>query len=409
MNSLEHRRAKCCITLKDKKGLPMSGCRIHAELQNHEFRFGSNIFWLVDMLDPSVPAETRALCEIFWEAWQELLNFATLPFYQKRYEPIENQPRKEALMRAAKWLNDHGFTAKGHPLCWHELSPEWLLGRSHDAVLENQLARIRRDVGAFRGQVDIWDVINESVAMPNYDHDENAIAPLCRHMGRVPLIKTLFDTARETNPDATLLINDYSTGEDYRQVIEDCLEAGVCIDAIGIQSHQHGSHWSEEKLAGVLERFSSFGLPLHFTENTILSGAPMPKTVEFPNDYKPAEWASTPEGEEQQARLILRMADTLFAHPQVEAFTTTWNFTDYGAWLGAPAGFLRKDGSRKPVFDAMKQRIRHDWHTSLDLMTDENGCCTVEGFRGEYSLQCEGKKATFTLGKNCQSQIVSFS
>ena len=100
---------------------------------------------------------------------------------------------------------------------------------------------------------------------------------------------------------------------------------------------------------------------------------------------------------------LLAMADTLFAHPLVKAFTN-WEFTDE-AWLGAPAGLVRRDGSRKPAYEALKQRICRDWHTKVSLMTDENGQCTVEGFRGEYALTCGGRKAAFTLGDAAQQQL----
>ena len=107
----------------------------------------------------------------------------------------------------------------------------------------------------------------------------------------------------------------------------------------------------------------------------------------------------------RQARDLITMIDILFDHPQVEAFTN-WDFTD-GAWLGAPAGLVRKDGSRKPSFEALKQRVRGDWHTSLDLMTDENGCIKVEGFRGLYTLVCDGMETTFALKKDCPAQEIT--
>ena len=67
---------------------------------------------------------------------------------------------------------------------------------------------------------------------------------------------------------------------------------------------------------------------------------------------------------------------------------------------------MRKDGSRKPVYEALKQRIRGDWHTKVTLMTDENGQCTVEGFRGEYALTCDGRKASFTLSDQLAAQDI---
>ena len=51
--------------------------------------------------------------------------------------------------------------------------------------------------------------------------------------------------------------------------------------------------------------------------------------------------------------------------------------------------------------------MRKDWHTKLELMTDENGVCKVEGFRGRYELVCDGKKAAFTLAKDCAAQEIA--
>ena len=63
-----------------------------------------------------------------------------------------------------------------------------------------------------------------------------------------------------------------------------------------------------EKLGEVLRRFEGFGLPLHFTENTILSGALTPPEYDDLNDFAPDPWESTPEGEARQAAQIAKDA-----------------------------------------------------------------------------------------------------
>ncbi|WP_330676693.1 endo-1,4-beta-xylanase [Butyrivibrio sp. DSM 10294] len=93
---------------------------------------------------------------------------------------------------------------------------------------------------------------------------------ICKEKGRVGLIKEVFDRAHADNPDAVLLLNDFNTSTNYEILIDGCLNAGVPISAIGIQSHQHQGYWGKEKLEEVLERFSHFGLPIHFTENTLI-------------------------------------------------------------------------------------------------------------------------------------------
>ena len=397
MDRYQHRKASARIQVTDAFGKSLAGRKVKAELINHEFKFGCNVFWLSGLTDPNTPPERKDFLEKLWNSWSAVFNFGTLPFYQGTYEPVEGKPHQESTLRAAEFLKKNGVQMKGHPLCWHTVSAKWLLNKTDDEVLENQLNRIRREVSAFKGLIDMWDVINEVVIMPVFDKEDNAITRLCQKMGRVGLVKAVFDRAREFNPDATLLLNDFNTSEKYKELIEECLAAGVPMDVIGIQSHQHQGFWGIEKLNEVLERFENFDMPIHFTENTFVSGDLMPAHIVDLNDWQVPEWPTTPEGEDRQARDFLSMIDTLFAHPKVEAFTN-WDFTD-GAWLGAPAGVVRLDGSHKPAYEALKQRITKDWHTEFEGMTDENGYVTIEGFRGEYELSAEGKKAAFTLSK----------
>ncbi|MBQ3484329.1 MAG: endo-1,4-beta-xylanase [Clostridia bacterium] len=403
MDRYAHRKSTCRIRLMDGN-TPIAGRKVTVELKNHEFRFGCNIFWLSEMLDPRTPPARRVWLEQLWEKWHALFNFGTLPFYQGRYEREEGVTQEESTLRTAAFLRDNGVAMKGHPLCWHTVSAKWLLGRPNADVLANQLARIRRELTAFRDYIHMWDVINEVVIMPIFDKEDNAITRLCAEMGRVNLVKAIFDQARAADPNATLLLNDFNTSEKYAELIAECLAAGVPLDVIGIQSHQHQGFWGQEKLHEVLERFEKFHLPIHFTENTFVSGDLMPPHIVDLNDWQVPEWPTTPAGEDRQARDFLAMLDTLFAHPQVEAFTN-WDFRD-GAWLGAPAGLVRLNGAPKPAYDALKQRITKDWHTKETLVTDADGYVTVTGFRGEYEAVCDGLMNTFTLDKEGREQEV---
>jgi hypothetical protein len=145
------------------------------------------------------------------------------------------------------------------------------------------------------------------------------------------------------------------------------------------------------KLGEVLRRFEGFGLPLHFTENTLVSGHLMPGHIVDLNDYQVPEWPTTPEGEARQAREWTEMLGLLFDHPQVEA-VTAWDFTD-GCWLGAPSGLLAADNREKPAYRALEGLIRGDWRSEGDVVTDENGCAWVEGFKGMYALT-DGTRVT---------------
>ena len=274
---------------------------------------------------------------------------------------------------------------------------------SNEEILRRQIERIHRDMSAFKGVIGLWDVINEVVIMPVFDKYDNAITRICKEFGRTGIVKEVFSAAKETDPDAVLLINDFNTSRHYEQLIEDLLEAGVPISAIGIQSHQHQGYWGADKLNDVLERFSRFGLPIHFTENTLISGEIMPAHIVDLNDWQVDEWPSTPEGEERQAREISEMYSILFAHPLVEAITT-WDFND-GCWLKAPSGFVRQDNSEKPSYYALKELIHGDWETHETLVTDEEGFVAFTGYKGDYAIQSENGSAGFSLKEELNSQV----
>ena len=396
MNQLMHRKSEARIQILNPDGTPASGHRIQVDQTSHRFLFGCGAFDSVELMKTQDPKKREFLKERM-NKWLALFNYGTLPFYWGRYEPVEGTTAYPETMAAARWLKDQGVRVKGHPLCWHTACAPWLMKYSNEEILRRQLERIRRDVSMYKGIVDMWDVINEVVIMPVFDRYDNAITRICKEMGRIRLVKEVFAAAKETNPEATLLINDFNTSVSYEILLEGLLEAGVPISAIGIQSHQHQGYWGLEKLNNVLERFSRFGLPIHFTENTLVSGEIMPAHIVDLNDWQVDTWPSTPEGEERQAREIAEMYSVLFAHPLVEA-VTTWDFND-GCWLKAPSGFVYMDNREKPSYFALQKLIHGEWETHEVLNTDENGYIAFTGFKGNYAVSDGNTSASFELNE----------
>lgn len=401
--SLSHRKAKCTLRITDQTGNIVANQRLTLRQTNHEFLFGCGAFDFFMYANSDADSRMDGLQDRI-DKWLALYNYGTLPFYLGTFEPVEGEPRTTASMNAAKFLRDHHVMVKGHPLCWHTVCADWLMNYDNKTILEKQLKRIERDVTAFKGVVDMWDVINEVVIMPIFDKYDNAITRICKDLGRVRLIRETFAAARAANPDAQLLLNDFNTSISYEILIDGCLNAGVPIDAIGIQSHQHQGYWGAEELEKVLERFEHFGLPIHFTENTLVSGDLIPPEIVDLNDFQVEEWPSTPEGEERQMKQTEDMYRILFAHPQVHAITG-WDFTD-GAWLGAPSGVLRKDNSVKPVYERLLKLIKDEWWTVCEVCTDENGMVQAEGFKGDYILETTDRKAELKLTAGMPEQQV---
>ncbi|GAB2471607.1 endo-1,4-beta-xylanase [Xylanimonas ulmi] len=400
-----HRRTRATVTLTDADGQPLGGREVTVEQTKHAFLFGNIGFDFIGLAngEPETPlyspfggcsVETARRLE---PLWLDLFNQATLPFYWRGFELEAGRPDTRRLRRTAEWFAARGVAVKGHPLLWHTMAPRWLLGEDDKEVARDLRARIEREVTHLGDVVPTWDAINEAVIMPVFDREDNAVTRLAQRLGRVPMVRLAFDAARRANPDVTLLINDFNLSPAYERLIEDVLAAGVRLDAIGLQSHMHQGYRGEAFFDDVLARFARFGLPLHLTENTLLSGDPMPAQVTDLNDYVVDHWPSTPKGEERQAEQIVRHYQQLVAHPAV-ACVNYWGITDEGAWLGAPSGLVRADGSPKPAYDALRGLIKGAWWLRpTTARTDALGRVVVDAFAGDYRLTVADAVVDLTL------------
>ena len=418
----QHRTARATVTLTHN-GSPIVGQDVLVSQKCHKFLFGTNwgqrshlpsiedqnnialanarslINWdhsSVALANNELFGEEKELAEQHHAHFIKLFNQVTLPFYWGGFESVQGQPQTERLLNTARWFKDQGCAVKGHPLCWQTVTADWLLPMSNAEILAAQLARIQREVSDFVGVIDMWDVINEAVIMPVYEKYDNGITRIAKELGRPELIRLLFETARAANPNATLLINDFDVSSTYDILIEGCLAVGIQLDVIGIQSHMHKGYWGVEKTCAVLDRFQRFNLPIHFTENSFLSGHLVPSDINDLQDYKVDDWPSTREGEARQVEQVLSHYKTLLAHPSVEAITW-WDMSD-GAWLNAPAGLLRRDQSPKPAYDALLNLVKGEWWLSpTHMTTDEHGQFTFTGFLGDYDLMLGDDKTIFAL------------
>jgi endo-1,4-beta-xylanase len=412
-HNLGHRTARTTVTALGADGHPAADTDLTVVQRRHSFAFGNIGFDFI----PLANGEESASGSVFGGAsagqvapladlWLDLFNTATLPFYWRAFEPQRGRPDTARLLRTARWLTERGCAVKGHPLAWHTLAPEWLLDLSVDEVADAVRERITREVTDFAGVVDTWDAINEVVIMPVFDREENGLTRLCARDGRVATVRLAFETARAANPSATLLLNDFDMSADYERLIEECLDAGIRIDALGLQSHMHQGYWGEERTLATLDRFARFGLPLHLAETTLLSGHLMPPEIEDLNDYQIPTWPSTPDGEARQADEIVRHYRTLLGHPAVQS-TTYWGLSDDGAWLGAPAGLVRVDGTPKPAYDALRGLVKGEWWLEATAVrTDQDGSFVLDGFLGDYLVAGDGVEGEVALAADAPRSSV---
>jgi len=95
---------------------------------------------------------------------------------------------------------------------------------------------------------------------------------------------------------------------------------------------------------------------------------------------------------------------TLLAHPLVESITW-WDVKD-GAWLKAPSGFFRTDGSVKPSYYALKDLVKNElWYHAKNHHVNNQGRLEFYGPLGDYKLSLQGRDYKFNVKRSGQEKI----
>jgi len=381
----EHRTAEARLRFVDKAGKPLANVAAEVSLARHEFKLGANAFRIGAIEDATVQ---RAYCERF----AALLNYATLPFYWGGYEPQKDRTQEARLDTMAAWCRDNRITAKGHPLVWHEVFPKWAEAMPDPEVMKRQEERVKQIVYRFQGRIDVWDVVNEATVSHNHN---NAVGRWMKAKGAARCVADALRWADGPNPNTTLLYNDFNVSPDFEKLVQALLDAKAPVKTVGIQSHMHKGTWPIERVWSVCETYARFGLPLHFTEATVLSGE-LKKDDDWHKRHD--DWHSTPDGEKAQGDYGQQFYTVLFSHPAVEAITW-WDFSDNGAWQGAPAGLVRKDMSPKPLYEWLAEAFHKRWATNARATSDAAGAATLRCFFGEHEVRAKLPSGTELKGR----------
>jgi endo-1,4-beta-xylanase len=165
---------------------------------------------------------------------------------------------------------------RGHTLIWNDDLPAWIKALSNTeatALLDSHLTAV---MTRYKGRVHSWDVVNEPIAPWENTPGKMRTGPFYAALGR-GYIDRSFRLARQLDPTAKLVLNEQSTdrfddyGKSFRdnfgQLVDDLLSAGVPIDAIGLQCHLMPSKpFDFDGYARYIERFTKAGLEVHITE-----------------------------------------------------------------------------------------------------------------------------------------------
>jgi endo-1,4-beta-xylanase len=259
----------------------------------------------------------------------------------------------------------------GAHLVWDEgFGDGWteddLFGMDHKTATDLILGTIAEEVGRYKGRVAAWSVVNEAIDANEADGMRKDDYPWYQTMGP-DYIERSFQAARDADPDAVLVLNEFGfeTDSEYDKaadkraktllVIDKLLAAKVPVQALGVQAHLVADGFAAKFDATGYQKFLSDaadrGLKIFITEMDVL------------DDGLPAE--SAPR-DQAIADIYKQYLTAALAEPAVAAVINfglsdryTWLQEDYPRDDGAPRRPLPFDDALKPkpAYDAIQNAL----------------------------------------------------
>ena len=254
--------------------------------------------------------------------------------------------------KIVEFAQANGMKVRGHTLCWHNQTGEWMFKDSNgnQASKELVLARLKEHitqvVSRYKGKVYAWDVVNEAIDNldPSIGYRQTQWYKICGD----EFIAKAFQWAHEADPDAILFYNEYNTENPVKrektyEMLKKMLDQGVPINGVGIQAHWNigspkhvgqlnqpgegdfiipGS--SEDAIRESIDKFSSLGLAVQITELDVSIYTSKTDTLNL---------GFTPEREQKQIDFYKKAFEVFREKKDVLTGVTFWNLSDRSSWL----------------------------------------------------------------------------
>jgi endo-1,4-beta-xylanase len=260
---------------------------------------------------------------------------------------------------------------RGHNMLWYFRTPGWFFTLPDRAAKERAVVdHIKTLGGRYRGIVHSWDVVNEPIEPKDGRADGLRKSVFLEALGP-QYLDLAYHTARETDPKARLVVNEYNLELDdpeheaRRVVLLDLLQhmrkVGTPVDAVGVQAHLRAvgdPPISTERLRRFLADIAALGLTIQITE------------LDVTDAHAPGDVATR---DQLIADTYRRFLDAVLDEQAVK-IVATWGLSDRHSWIvrhetnrvnwrndGLPSRPLPFDAELKPkpAFTAIAEAFKH--------------------------------------------------
>lgn len=365
-----YRKADLNVSVTDAQGKAVEGADVRVELLKHKYGFGT----FLENDSPVLKNDEEG--ENFRKIVINYFNTAATPGYAASTWGWADPKTRERYIKTIEWAKDHDMKVKNGHLVWSrfDFSPDPWKALQEPAQLQSAIDAYNRDVLKELEPlgVDDLEVLNEPVDFHQFEdvigHDNDRAK--------------YFKLAREIAPSIPLLnINEHGIlsagGENrakqdkYFDIIKKIKDAGAPLGGIGFQGHMGEDFTPPEQIWKIMDRFSTFGVPLQVTEFDIAT-----------------------EDEAVQADYVRDFTTAIFAHPNSNA-VILWGFWEGKIWI-PQAALWRKNWQPKPAGEAWMTLMKKTFNTDETRKSDAQGAATSRAFMGQMRVTATKNGVTTT-------------
>lgn len=222
----------------------------------------------------------------------------------------------------------YDMAVRGHSLLWEQMTPQWardemIQGREWSTIERHFASLLPR----YRGTTHEWIVVNEMI--DTEDGDAGIRRNSMQQAYGNDYIRRALETAHMMDPDAKLMINEFSIehdnpGDESRrnmllQLVESLKAQGTPLHMVGIQGHLELAKGAipQKRLSRFLSDLAALDVTVAVTELDVLE-----------NDRSlPIE-----ERDRRVADLTAAFLDVALDEPKMKS-VVTWSMSDRDSWL----------------------------------------------------------------------------
>ncbi len=221
---------------------------------------------------------------------------------------------------------------------------------SREELLLRMRDHIHTVVGRYRGQVKVWDVVNEALS----DGGTNVLRnSLWSEIIGPDFIAKAFQYAHEADPQAILRYNDYGLENPGKRqkliaLIQELQRQKVPVHAIGSQAHLNVS-MTFENMDAALTEMKVLGLPIHITELDVNSAQRGQGNTgaDVAANSAATQGGLVSDADQKLAEAYAGVFRAFLKHRDAVKMVTFWGVNDAVSWRsnGKPLLF---DGNNQP-------------------------------------------------------------